>query len=171
MLISYQCCRHQPEAMRAYVQRMEHKILEALEASKQEYLAEQYENVFQGLQDELNSAAHRMDDFIGSLENRIADFEVRMEQEAKVNTKFRSGIQHHLDISHSDISQQEGFEIISVVEDTPFVFATPYRRPSTKEEKAPLCPKEAARDEEKPPGTCLWPRNLFRRRDPTATLD
>lgn len=160
---------HFHTAMRAYVARMENKILESLEVTKQEYEAERYENALKGLRDQLHTAARRMDDFIGSLEHRMADFEVRMDHEARVNANFRSGLERHLDISQQDASQQEGFEVISIVENTPFVFATPYRKPVT-EEDVPLCPKKGAVVEKKT-GTCLWPNILFRRKDPTPILD
>ena len=101
---------------------------------------------------------------MGSLEDRMANFEGRLAREAQVNTRFRSGLEHHLGVT-ADVSKQEGFEIISIVENTPFVFATPYRAPP-KEEDVPLCPKEGPR-ERKQPGSCLvWPRRLSRRRDP-----
>jgi len=147
---------------------MEHKLLESLELSKQEYDAQRHEEAVKHLRDQLNNAGRLMDDFIGSMEHRMADFEVRLDHEAEVNCNFRTGIAHHLEISQQDASQQEGFEVISVVENTPFVFATPYRKPVV-EDATPLCPKGLA--DEKPPGSCvLWPK-LFRRRDPKPVLD
>ena len=155
--------------MRAYVNRMENKILQSLEITKQEYIADRYEDAFNNLRDQLNSSARRMENFVGSLEHRMADYEVRLDHEARVNAHFRSGLQHHVGMVERDVSpRQEGFEIISVVENNPFVFATPYRKPVIEEE-VPLCPKEGPL-EEKSPGTCLWPRFLSRRRNNSPSL-
>lgn len=145
---------------------MEQRILTSLEATKEDYVVEQ--DSFSGLRNELQSTAHRMDDFIGGLEHRMADFEGRLARESKVNTSFRNGLEHHLGVT-TDVSRQEGLEIVSIVENTPMVFATPYRAQKT-EEDVPLFPREAARErhEQKP---CLaWPRFL-RRRDPHPTLN
>jgi hypothetical protein len=153
-------------AMRAYVNRMENRILSSLEATKQDYVSE-YDS-FDGLRNALQSTTLRMDDFMGSLENRMADFEGRLEHESEVNTSFRTGLEHHLGVT-ADVSRQEGLEIVSIVENTPMVFATPYRKPRI-EEDVPLCPKHAPREQQNPKSCLVWPRFL-RRRDPHPILE
>ncbi|CAB9527273.1 expressed unknown protein [Seminavis robusta] len=155
------------QAMRAYVHQMEDKILQSLQVTKQEYVAEKsYEDAFRGLRDDLHNAARRMDEFVGTLEHRMTDVEVRLDHEANVNATFRNGLQHHLGINSGE---QEGFEVISVVENTPLVFATPYQKPPKDDAvDVPLCPKEEA--PEKHPKSCLWPRFLTRRRNPPHSL-
>ena len=153
-------------AMRAYVNRMENRILESLEATKHDYVGEQ--DSVCGLRSELQSTALRMDDFMGSLEDRMADFEGRLDRESEANTSFRTGLQHHLGVT-TDVSQQEGFEIISIVENTPMVFATPYR-PQPKEEDIPLFPREAPRDRKNKKSCFVVPRFL-RRSGPHPRLD
>ena len=144
---------------------MENRILSSLEATKEDYVAEH--DSYDGLRNELESTTLRIDDYMGSLEHRMADFEGRLERESEVNTSFRSGLEHHLGVT-TDVSEQEGFEIISIVENTPMVFATPYRA-QPKEEDVPLCPKEAPRERRAQKSCLAWPR--FRRRDPQPTLD
>jgi hypothetical protein len=146
---------------------MEQKVLQSLEASKHEYSAERYEGALKGLRDQLHLAARRMDDFIGSMENRMAEFGVRLDHESTVNAHFRSAVQHHLCAGPPpDATLQEGFEIISVAKDNPMVFATPQRRPySVSEEEQPLCPKDNPSGEQNHRGkSCTsWPRFLRRR--------
>lgn len=144
---------------------MEDRILASLEATRVGYVGEC--DSFDVLKDELDTTSLRMNDFMGSLEHRMADFEGRLERESEVNTSFRSGLEHHLGVT-TDASQQEGFEIISVVENTPMIFATPYRVPP-KEEDIPLWPKEAPRERKNPKSCLAWPR--FRRREPRPTLE
>jgi len=148
--------------MRAYVRRMEEKIMRSLEETKNQYINERHKYSFEKNRDELRTAVHRMDNAVGSLEHRMADYEVRTTHEARVNAHFRSDLEQHLGIVQHDVSRQEGFEIISVVENTPFVFATPYREPII-EEMVPLYPTRIP-PQDKPPGTCMWPQFLSRRR-------
>ena len=140
-------------------------MLESLEAAKQNCV-EQKDNC-RGLKGELATAALRMNDFMGNLEDRMTDFEGRLARESTVNTRFRHGLEHHLGVT-ADASKQEGFEIVSLAENTPFVFATPYRVPRTDEER-PLCPKESYR-EPRAHGSCItWPKRFSRRRGPPST--
>lgn len=143
---------------------MEEKLLHSLEATKQEYINEHSNDTFNNLRDQLNRATRRMDNFVGNTKHRFTDHEVRMNHEARVNAGFRSGLQHHLNTPQQDISQQEGFEIISIVENTPFVFATPYRKP-IKEEEVPLYPNGLPLEEKTPKSCMVLPRFLSRRRD------
>ena len=155
--------------MRAYVQRMEHKILQSLEVTKQEYMEERsFEDAFRELRNDLHNAARRMDEFVGSLEHRMEELDNRMDRESQANANFRSGLQHHLGLELEDVTQQEGFEVISVVENTPTVFATPYQKPP-KEEALPLCPKETAPGDY--PKSCLWPRFRSKRRELPPHID
>ena len=146
---------------------MEEKILQSLEVNQQEHLTERYEDAFNNMRDQLNRSVRRVDSFVGSIENRMSDCEVRAKQEAKVNAHFRSGLQNHFGIQE-DVSRQENLEIISLVENTPLVFSTPYRKP-IRDEEVPLCPKEAPQ-EEKAPGSCLWPKFLSKRRNNGSSL-
>lgn len=152
--------------MRAYVRRMEQKVLLSLDASKREYNAERYEGALKGLRDQLHLAARRMDNFIGTMENRLAEYGVRLDHEATVNAHFRSGVQHHLcSVPPPDASLQEGFEIISVVKNTPVIFATPNRKQKAiPEEEQPLFPKGDNETIYHSKSCTSWPKFLRRRR-------
>lgn len=139
---------------------MEEKVLQSLEVTQQEHLTERYEDAFNNMRDQLDRSVRRVDSFVGRIENRMSDCEVRTKQEAKANAHFRSGLQNHFGIQ--DVSRQDGLEIISLVENTPLVFSTPYRKP-VRDEEVPLYPRESPVDE-KAPGSCLWPKFLFQRR-------
>lgn len=156
-------------AMRAHVRRMEERVIEALEeeAAKQDTIPKQ--GSFSEVREQLQNAALQMDDFIGSLEHRMTDFEGRLHRESVRNNNFRSGLEQHLGVT-AGISQDEDFEIVSIAENTPFVFATPYRVPPP-EDAIPLCPKEGPK-EEKEHGSCLvWPRFLSRRKDTNRVVE
>jgi hypothetical protein len=148
--------------MRAYVHGMENKILHALEVTKHEYVPERsYDEAFRGLRDDLLNAARRMDEFRGSLEHRMTDLEVRLDNESHANEHFRSG--------GAILGEHEGFEVVSVVKNTPLFFATPYRK-FRKEDADPLWPKEEAPGDGKYPKSCLCPRFPSRRRNPPRIL-
>lgn len=152
--------------MRAYVRRMEKEVLESLEASKKECSTARYEGGLKNLRDQLYLAGRRMDNFIGTTENTMAEFEVRLDHESTVNAHFRSGVQHHLcAVPRSDDRLQEDFEIISIAKNSPMMIAMPCRKSnSVTEEEQPLCPKADYDDSRHHKPCTQWPWFLRRQK-------